>query len=231
MVSEIQLSHSRLSAFDRGLSDKNDQFVKKFFNIVSRKISKILSFRTIIGFRWYDRFDRSFSSDFIQKDSKSHRSIGKTSLRLRNNDSSNHNNFFDPNHHRFPPYRLSNTFTHQISLTLRYSSQKETIYTTTNDRLSSLVDYTNNHRQPLDNPHKVPPTSSKTPLNSPRSVILRFDRSQTLETIVFDHLVDPPTRNEFTKKPRLLGGIPRWEIKGEWNSRLGSDLGSFRVGW
>lgn len=51
MVSEIQLSHSRLSAFDRGLPDKNDQFVKKFLNIVSREISKILSFRTIIGFR------------------------------------------------------------------------------------------------------------------------------------------------------------------------------------
>lgn len=156
-----------------------------------------------------NRFDRSFSSDFIQKDSKSHRSLRKTLLRLWNNDSSNHNNFIDPNHHCFPPYRLSDTLTHQISFTLRYSSQKKTIYTTTNDRLSSLVDYTNNHRQPLDNPHKVPPTSSKTPLNSPRSVIVRSNRLQTLETIVFDHLVDPPTRNEFTKKPRLLGRIPQ----------------------
>ena len=129
----------------------------------------------------------------FEKDSKSHRSVRKTLLRLRNNDSSNHDNFFDPDHHRFPPYRFSNTSTHQISLTLRYSSQKEAIYTTINDRLSSPVDYTNNHRQPLDNPHKVPSTSSKTSLNSPRSVIVRFNRSQTLETIVFDHLVDPPT--------------------------------------
>lgn len=144
MVSEIRLSHSRLPAFDRGLFDKNDQFVKKFFNVVSRKISKILSFRTIIGFRsWNVLIVRSARILFkkIQEDSKSRRSIRKTSLRLRNNDSSNHDNFFDPNHHRFPPYRLCNTFTHQISsLTLRYSSQKETIYTTTNDRLSSLVD-------------------------------------------------------------------------------------------
>lgn len=73
MVSEIRLSHSRLPAFDRGLFDKNDQFVKKIFNVVSRKISKILSFRTIIGFRsWNVLIVRSARILFkkIQKDSK-----------------------------------------------------------------------------------------------------------------------------------------------------------------
>lgn len=145
MVSEIQLSHSRLSAFDRGLPDKNDQFVKKFLNIVSREISKILSFRTIIGFRssivlivrsariLFKRIQKvivPFERPRYDSGTTISRTTTISSISITTVSS----------------YRLSDTFTHQISLTLRSSSQKETIYTTTNDRLSSLVDYTNNHR-------------------------------------------------------------------------------------